>query len=222
MVATVVFASCGDGDPVAELVDDTGSTTSEAETSTTTAPPDTTTTTESSDTTTSVRADTAVADAWARNATEYRGQIGETVEVDCPAGGQLGSAWGSNIYTDDSSICTAAVHVGLITVDEGGQVTIEVLGGQDEFIGSEFNAVTSTDYGPYGGSFSFPAAESLDVDATIDWARRGDFYAGRDRTEFSVECEANGVASNVWGTDTYTADSSICTARGPCRSDHPR
>ena len=172
-----------------------------------------TTTLSTSAPTTTLQADYAsVAAAWERKAVEFRGRIGELVDVECPFGGQIRSTWGSNVYTDDSSICTAAVHVGLITVDQGGEVTIEILDGQEEYYGSDFNGVTSADFGPWPGSFSFPAAAQLDVAPAIGWDRAAAFYRGRDSTEFTVVCEPNGVASSIWGTGTYTADSSICTA----------
>ena len=189
-----------------------GPTTVESPTSTTSTPASTTTSSPSVPTTTSQADDASVAAAWDRTAVEFRGRMGELVDVECPLGGQIRLAWGSNVYTDDSSICTAAVHVGLITVDQGGQVTIEILDGQEEYFGSDFNGVTSTDYGPWAGSFSFPAAAQLGVAPAIGWDRAAVFYRGRDSTEFTVVCEPNGEESRIWGTGTYTADSSICTA----------
>ena len=59
------------------------------------------------------------------------------------------------MYTEDSSICTAAVHAGLITVEDGGEVTFELVDGQDAYEGSASNGITSNDFGPYGGSFRF-------------------------------------------------------------------
>ena len=151
-------------------------------------------------------------DAWRRNATEFRDRVGEQVDIECPAGGQIGTVWGSNVYTDDSSICSAAVHAGLITVEEGGDVTIELVEGQDEYVGMESNGVDSQDFGPYAGSFSFPDAEPLEVEGSIDWARAANFYKDRERDEHTVTCEPNGAPGSVWGTEVYTEDSSICTA----------
>jgi len=153
-----------------------------------------------------------VLDAWRRNATELRDRVGEQVEIECPPGGELGAVWGSNVYTDDSSICSAAVHVGLITVAEGGDVTIEILEGQEEYVGMESNGVESQDFGPYAGSFSFPDAEPLEVAGSIDWARAANFYKDRESKEHTVVCEPGGTPGTVWGTEVYTEDSSICTA----------
>ncbi len=157
-------------------------------------------------------ADESDVESWRRTAGPYRGQIGETFEIECDASGDEANVWGTNVYTDDSSVCTAAVHQGLITFEEGGTVTIEIADGQAEYTGSDANGVTTKSYGSWSGSFTFPDADLLEVSATIDWRRPASFYAGRDETEFTVECEPGGAPGNVWGTGTYTDDSSICTA----------
>lgn len=92
-------------------------------------------------------------DPWSTNAGEHRAEVGEQFTYDCPPGGEPDSVWGTDIYTDDSSICTAAVHVGAITIDDGGEVTIEIRAGEDSYESSERNGVESLPYGPWGGSF---------------------------------------------------------------------
>ena len=57
---------------------------------------------------------------WGTNATGVRGSNGERFSFACPAGGAAGRIWGTDIYTDDSSICTAAVHAGVITLAGAG------------------------------------------------------------------------------------------------------
>lgn len=51
--------------------------------------------------------------------------------------------YGTDVYTDDSGICAAAVHAGKITFESGGTVTIETVAGQQEYKGSTRNGVTS-------------------------------------------------------------------------------
>ena len=65
-------------------------------------------------------------------------------ELTCRCGKTEGGAdvWGTDVYTDDSSICTAAVHAGLIEADDGGEVTFELAPGRDEYTGSEASAST--------------------------------------------------------------------------------
>jgi hypothetical protein len=97
--------------------------------------------------------DTSVADAWRANATRYRGMDGQQFDYDCPAGGEADTIWGTDTYTDDSSVCTAGVHVGVIALDEGGTVTIEIRPGEDEYQDTERNGIASQPYPAWGGSF---------------------------------------------------------------------
>jgi hypothetical protein len=94
---------------------------------------------------------------WYSSATEHRGQDGIRFDYDCPAGSP-GSIWGTDLYTDDSSVCTAAVHVGLITADTGGRVTIEIRPGASAYTGSLRFGVESREYESWMGSYAFPAA----------------------------------------------------------------
>lgn len=96
---------------------------------------------------------TEIAEAWAATAAQHRGLDGQRFEYDCPAGGVLGFVWGTDVYTDDSSVCTAGVHVGVITLEEGGTVTIEIRPGQDAYEATMRNGVATLDYGPWGGSY---------------------------------------------------------------------
>lgn len=92
---------------------------------------------------------------WGLNATAYRGQNGLRLRVDCPSDGTIYSVWGTDTYTDDSSICTAAVHKGLITLAAGGTVVIQIAPGLQEYTGTEANGIVSTSYGPWDGSYTF-------------------------------------------------------------------
>jgi hypothetical protein len=92
----------------------------------------------------------------ATQADSYRGQNGQRFTIAFPAGGTVsGRLWGTDLYTDDSSIATAAVHAGLISVQNGGTVTIEIRQGAPSYQGSNRNGVTSRDWGPFSGSFVF-------------------------------------------------------------------
>ena len=83
-------------------------------------------------------------------------QIGSRYTFTCKGGGSLSERlWGTDLYTDDSSICTAAVHAGLITTESGGTFTIEVRPSSPSYVGSTRYGVTSKGYGSWGGSFVF-------------------------------------------------------------------
>lgn len=99
---------------------------------------------------------------WATQADSWRGQNGRRETLACPPGGPTaGRLWGTDVYTDDSSICLAAVHAGLITAAAGGTVTIEIRPGQPTYAGSARNGVTSQAYGAWGGSFVFAGASPV-------------------------------------------------------------
>ncbi len=92
---------------------------------------------------------------WTDDASAYRGELDTVVSFHCPPAGRPGSVWGTDVYTDDSSVCTAAVHMGLIGMTEGGTVRIQIGPAKEGFQGSPRNAVSSSDYGAWGGSFTF-------------------------------------------------------------------
>ena len=71
----------------------------------------------------------------------------------------MGSVWGSDVYTDDSSVCGAAMHAGAIG-KAGGLVMIEILPGRESYEASARNGVTSSPYGPWAGSFSIVDAKN--------------------------------------------------------------
>ena len=91
---------------------------------------------------------------WKATAARQHGLNGQRFNYSCPPGGETGSVYGTGTYTDDSSVCTAAVHAGKVTKAEGGSVIIEIKPGQREYDASTANGVTSSAYGDWGGSFT--------------------------------------------------------------------
>jgi hypothetical protein len=65
------------------------------------------------------------------------------------------TVWGTDTYTDDSSVCTAAVHAGLITLASGGPVTFEMRPGLDSYEASTRNGIASRSWGVWSSSFVF-------------------------------------------------------------------
>lgn len=191
----LLVAACGDDDSAGP---------------TTTAKP-TTTAAESSTTTSGQGASTV----WTQDAQQYRGQDGTTHQLECTPGGEADTVWGAGTYTDDSSICTAAVQSGLITFAKGGEVTYEIGPGKDSFDGGVANGVTSQPYGSWEGSFTFPDAPPGTVEIAAgpeSWNRNLADRQGQDGTRVTVVCSPNGTAGSVWGSGPYTDDSSVCTA----------
>ena len=152
---------------------------------------------------------------WNANAAAFRGKNGSRYVYTCPSYGTASSVWGTDVYTDDSSVCTAAVHTGQITLAGGGTVTIEIRPGQASYASSTRNGITSTAYGSWSGSFvivaATPAAPGIGVGGST-WDARPLAFRPYVGARFAYTCPANGTPGSVWGTDVYTDDSSVCTA----------
>ena len=86
---------------------------------------------------------------------DLRGMNGERYLFHCPPGKPLPSrVIGSGPYTDDSSICSAAVHAGAIGAKDGGDVTIEIRPGEAQYVASDRNYIRSSAYAhAWSGSF---------------------------------------------------------------------
>ncbi|MEZ5708538.1 MAG: LCCL domain-containing protein [Blastomonas sp.] len=150
------------------------------------------------------------------DAKSYQG-TGATVTCYCPQSAVRsgGTVWGSDIYTDDSSICRAARHSGAVDAN-GGNVTFTMMPGQQSYPGSTRNGVATNEYGSWNSSFRFGEAPGY---ALADGTRlavcpgNASQWRASDRIE-SCYCTSTAIASqnNVWGTDIYTDDSHICRA----------
>ncbi len=105
-------------------------------------------------TTTTVSAVTAPS-----NLVGYRNRVGQTFEFTVTGTG--GSAiWGTDVYTDDSSVARAAVHAGVVAAGQTKVVTVTILPGQASYPASTRNGVTSASWGAWSGSYSFAGAGS--------------------------------------------------------------
>ena len=155
---------------------------------------------------------------WEATATSLKITEKETVTLDCPPGGTPRSVWGSDFYTTDSSICTAAVHSGLITLERGGAVTVWLRPGRKLYGASERNGITSSAYGPWDHSFVFKTPNTETVmraaeEATaILWTTSATPVGFEPGQSLTFRCPAGGRESSVWGTDTYTLDTTLTLA----------
>lgn len=86
--------------------------------------------------------------------------------VSCPPGCTPRTVWGTEIYTNDSSVCSAAIHAGAITAEAGGVVLVTWLPGQDAYIGTTANGITTLDYGTWGGSMTVQGERSAPASDT--------------------------------------------------------
>jgi hypothetical protein len=152
---------------------------------------------------------------WTTTAAQFRGRLGERFDWTCPSYGIAGSIWGTDVYTDDSSVCTAGVHTGTITLAGGGTVTIEMRPGEQQYTGSARNRITSSSYPAWSGSFVVVGGVSQQPgigDGGSGWTQNARARRTWVGAQFAVGCPANGQKGNVWGTNIYTDDSSVCTA----------
>ncbi|NCC14329.1 MAG: hypothetical protein EOM32_13270, partial [Spirochaetia bacterium] len=148
---------------------------------------------------------------------------GERVSLTLPPDGSARTIWGTGVYTDDSSIGTAAVHMGLITFAQGGKVTIEIRAGYVSYEGSLLNGVSSDAYGAWDASFVFidakgnvvspqkPSSTAIEIPGA-QWGTNATQWEFKPGMRYSVTLPPGGSAGTVWGTDIYTNDSCIGTA----------
>ncbi len=196
-----------------------------------------------SDTTTAVKDSSPMGPKvdWLLTAEGLDASVGQRVTLKLPPNGQVSSVWGTGVYTNDSSIGSAAVHMGLLTFEKGGEVTIEIRNGQASYEGSAQNGVSTSSYGEWGGSFVFINQNGKEIQITgaqsiappsapaptpkevvpapkqeltegIDWGTDASKWSAEVGKRFSLTLPAGGDARSIWGTGVYTDDSSIGTA----------
>jgi hypothetical protein len=139
------------------------------------------------------------------NAQTIVGASGHTVVVRCPAGCGSATAWGTGTYSDDSSICTAAIHAGVIPAGAGGEVSVTIADGLPSYPPSTANGVTTSSWGSWGRSFTVAATGGV---STISCAMNAQGVPA----DTTVVCPPGCGTSTAWGEDVYSDDSSICTA----------
>jgi len=157
------------------------------------------------------------AGAWSTNGVSHRGQMGTSFTVTCTPGGTLGNVWGTDIYSDDSSVCSAAVHAGRINLAQGGDVTAWVHPGRSRYAGTARNGVTSRDFATFPGSFAFTAVVAPEVQlppgvTAFTWSDSATRFRAQAGERVQVFCPPAGRLATVWGSGPFTDDSSVCTA----------
>lgn len=90
---------------------------------------------------------------WSTAGVGFKNDVGMTYKFQCPSNGTQHPIWGSDIYTGDSSICTAAVHAGVISLADGGIVTVEFRPGRLTYGSTTRNGIKSNTFGEYSRSF---------------------------------------------------------------------
>jgi len=102
----------------------------------------------------------------------YRGQQCSTFEFNVTGRTTGGAVWGTDEYTDDSTLAIASVHAGMLAAGETGVVRVQLTLGSSSYVGSTRNGVTTFNYGswPYSYSFLADGVEPLAINAGADQA----------------------------------------------------
>lgn len=86
--------------------------------------------------------------------TGYQGpqHVGKTYVFQV-TGALNGNVWGTEMYTLDSALSVAAVHMGIVKPGQSGRVKITILGPSVGFVGSVQNGVATSNYAQYPGAY---------------------------------------------------------------------
>jgi len=155
------------------------------------------------------------------------GDTGVSRVVRCPGGciENTGKVWGTDLYTDDSAVCPALVHAGVLP-PKGGTASITFVRGLPAYVGSERHGIASQSYGSWDRSFhgqglgddgqpaTPPPEVPVEGTARVDCSHRGDVAGGEPGSTLTIECPAgcDAKGSRVWGSNPYTTDSYACAA----------
>lgn len=164
-------------------------------------------------------------------------QVGSITDVEV-IGRTDGAVWGSDVYTGDSDVATAAVHAGVLEIGQHGVVTVVFVAPPQSFQGTRRNEVTTHSYGSYPTAFVLTRKSTAPAVPVSDNLRLGlpgrqgmsrqtpsqtrstttfdDSTSGRHFPLPAMplkRVEVTGRTSGaVWGTGVYTADSDLGAA----------
>lgn len=85
---------------------------------------------------------------------------GKTYSCSCPALADAAPIYGSDVYAQDSALCTAAVHAGVLKQDAAGSILFQVVASPPVFKGTTRNGVKSEVWPkPAAAAFQFVPAK---------------------------------------------------------------
>lgn len=155
--------------------------------------------------------------SWVQSAGIFRGVPGTNVSATCPPLNATGYVWGTDLYTDESSVCTAAVHAGVIS-SAGGAISFNVAAGQPSYAATLRNGVQSLPHAQHQGSFCFGTCLASDGGVPvysaglITWTTTAVLWPVVVSGVAEATCPAGIQQTNIWGTGIYTDDSAVCVA----------
>jgi len=92
------------------------------------------------------------------NLTGVQNPIGKTFYFRV-TGSATGQIWGTDVYTADSNLATAAVHAGVLSPGATNVVCVKLVAGLSDYTGSTRNGVTSTAWGNFPAAYTVSRAD---------------------------------------------------------------
>jgi hypothetical protein len=83
-------------------------------------------------------------------------QVGQTYYFRVQ-GQDSGNVWGTDVYTADSALASAALHAGAVKSGQAGVVKVTVVPAPKQYQGSTQNGITSHGFGAYGSAYRVEA-----------------------------------------------------------------
>jgi hypothetical protein len=90
---------------------------------------------------------------WSATGLGLAGTAGTRFNFWCPPNGRAHPVVGDGIYSAESSVCSAAVHAGSLTLGAGGNAIVELAPGRDSYSSATRNGITSLTGGRSPASF---------------------------------------------------------------------
>ena len=122
---------------------------------------------------------------WRTTWSQIPKEFTQPMTLACPPGGEIGVVWGTGVYAEDSSICSAAVHSGLIKPDTGGVITVQRATNAASFVPSEKFGVKSLSWSAKPEAFRVMVASSTPAITRIAGAHEVSPAATPDKTPVS-------------------------------------
>jgi hypothetical protein len=151
---------------------------------------------------------------------DFRSAAPGSVYLFTATGSDACCLWGSNVYSDDSNIATAAVHAGVLAKGQSGTVRVVTSPGISAYAGDTHNGIVSSWYGPrwpksfsvsnVAGSTALYPHPGMQGNPLPDPGSMGDY---RGLNGAALYFQVTGSASCcLYGSGTYTDDSSLAIA----------
>jgi hypothetical protein len=156
---------------------------------------------------------------WATTGANLPQGFASPVVVTCPARGVTSNTlWGTDVYADDSLICVAAVHAGVITLAAGGPVEVTPAPGAASYASSVKNGITSQAYGAWTASFRVAApsgASTAPAGNTVTGIGVGVTALGLATVRWAAPSGAQSYVVVRWKSDDATCCNNLSPPGGP-------